>query len=280
MKVIDTHCHIGRWGEWDFGAGKISPFPIELDNEDSFRDNYLNRFNPDYVIVVPHYVPDIKLTFRINHLVLRFCNFFQNVYGGVWLNAHPDALEDSYTALNSFSSEKLIVYKFSPDTWGSNRPDPNSWNQEMSSFMDEVISSSIRNQIVIQFHTGMNRSDPSEFARFLEVFGHQGVKVQFIHMGNLPGGHFKFVPLFIEWQEKGFNTYCDMSWAKGFAPRWLIHELKARNMPIDHVLFASDEPWGDYSSEIARVNNLEISYKEREDILYNNAYNLYLSRFF
>ena len=43
------------------------------------------------------------------------------------------------------------------------------------------------------------------------------------------------------------------SWAVGFALRWLVQEIERRGVRQDRLLFASDEPWGDHSGELARL---------------------------
>jgi uncharacterized protein len=58
---------------------------------------------------------------------------------------------------------------------------------------------------------------------------------------------------FFDWIEAGKQVYTDTSWAVGFAPRWLAKEIERRGVGQDRLLFASDEPWGDYAGELARM---------------------------
>ena len=181
--------------------------------------------------------------------------------------------------LNSYPIPRIKVIKMSPDAWDSNlSPNPATWDKKTEMFMDRFISLAIENKLVIHFHTGMKRSDPSNYKLFMDKYGSSGAAIQFVHMGNLPGGHFKFIPMFIEWLKLGYNAYCDISWSRGFGPRWMISELKNHNLDISRVLFASDEPWGDYPSEVAKVMNLRLEEHEIHDILYQNAYNLYVNQ--
>ena len=46
----------------------------------------------------------------------------------------------------------------------------------------------------------------------------------------------------------------DLSWAIGFAPRWLAEEISRRGIGHDRVLFASDQPWGDFAGEYHRLS--------------------------
>jgi hypothetical protein len=67
-------------------------------------------------------------------------------------------------------------------------------------------------------------------------------------------GHIKLAgSRFFDWIEAGKRVYTDLSWAIGFAPRWLAGEIERRGVGHDRVLFASDEPWGDFPGELARL---------------------------
>lgn len=47
---------------------------------------------------------------------------------------------------------------------------------------------------------------------------------------------------FFDWIDQGKQVYTDLSWAIGFAPRWLAQEISRRGLGHDRVLFASDQP--------------------------------------
>jgi predicted TIM-barrel fold metal-dependent hydrolase len=67
-------------------------------------------------------------------------------------------------------------------------------------------------------------------------------------------GHIKLIGhRFLDWVAAGKRVYTDTSWAIGFAPRWLAAEIERRGVGADRVLFASDEPWGDFAGEHARL---------------------------
>ena len=68
-------------------------------------------------------------------------------------------------------------------------------------------------------------------------------------------GHIKLVGSPVLRLDRGRQTvYTDLSWAIGFAPRWLAEEIERRGIGHDRVLFASDQPWGDYAGEYARLS--------------------------
>jgi hypothetical protein len=67
-------------------------------------------------------------------------------------------------------------------------------------------------------------------------------------------GHIKLIGgRFFDWIAAGKQVYTDLSWAIGFAPRWLAQQIERRGIGHDRVLFASDEPWGDHAGESARL---------------------------
>jgi len=79
------------------------------------------------------------------------------------------------------------------------------------------------------------------------------VPVHLVHFGGGMSGHIKLIgSRFLEWIERGKRVYTDLSWAIGFAPAWLAREIERRGLGHDRVLFASDQPWGDFEGEYAR----------------------------
>ena len=56
-----------------------------------------------------------------------------------------------------------------------------------------------------------------------------------------------------DWIAAGKRVYTDTSWAIGFAPRWLVDQIRVRGVGADRVLFATDSPWGDVEGEHARL---------------------------
>jgi predicted TIM-barrel fold metal-dependent hydrolase len=75
-----------------------------------------------------------------------------------------------------------------------------------------------------------------------------------VHFGGGMSGHIKLAGgRFFDWIAAGKRVYTDLSWAIGFAPRWLAAEIERRGLGHDRVLFASDQPWGDYAGEHART---------------------------
>jgi hypothetical protein len=109
---------------------------------------------------------------------------------------------------------------------------------------------------VVHIHTSPGAaSDINEVGTLVEAYG-DTVDVHLVHFGGGMSGHIKLVgSLFFDWIEAGKRVYTDLSWAIGFAPRWLAAEIDRRGIGHDRVLFASDEPWGDHEGERARMSS-------------------------
>ncbi len=43
------------------------------------------------------------------------------------------------------------------------------------------------------------------------------------------------------------QVYTDLTWSIGFAPYWLAAEIDRRGIGGDRILFATDQPWGDFA---------------------------------
>jgi hypothetical protein len=80
------------------------------------------------------------------------------------------------------------------------------------------------------------------------------VAIHLVHFGGGMSGHIKLISTrFFDWVAAGKRVYTDLSWSIGFAPRWLAHEIDQRGIGHDRVLFASDQPWGDFAGEHAKL---------------------------
>jgi predicted TIM-barrel fold metal-dependent hydrolase len=107
---------------------------------------------------------------------------------------------------------------------------------------------------VVHVHTSPGAaSDIDRVGSLVDRYG-DDVKVHLVHFGGGMSGHIKLIgSRFFDWIAAGKQVYTDLSWAIGFAPRWLAAEIDRRGLGADRVLFASDEPWGDHAGELARL---------------------------
>ena len=77
------------------------------------------------------------------------------------------------------------------------------------------------------------------------------------------------------WIESGKKVYTDLTWAIGFAPNWLANEIDKRGIGGDRVLFATDQPWGDFAGEYHRMVDAVGDRELADMIFYENFDRLY-----
>jgi predicted TIM-barrel fold metal-dependent hydrolase len=120
--------------------------------------------------------------------------------------------------------------------------------------LDRVFGTAREHGLVVHVHTSPGgTSDINEVGLLVDKYA-DDVKIHLVHLGGGMSGHIKLISTrFFDWIEAGKQVYTDTSWAIGFAPRWLAAEIERRGIGYDRVLFASDEPWGDFSGELARM---------------------------
>src|SRR6202023_3148031 len=117
------------------------------------------------------------------------------------------------------------------------------------------VSARRRHPLVVHVHTSPGApSDIDEVGSLVERYGHD-VAIHLVHFGGGMSGHIKLAGArFFDWIAAGKRVYTDLSWAIGFTPRWLAAEIDRRGIGPDRVLFASDQPWGDYAGEFAKLS--------------------------
>ena len=89
-------------------------------------------------------------------------------------------------------------------------------------------------------------------------------------------GHIKLIGgRFFDWIESGKKVYTDLTWAIGFAPNWLANEIDKRGIGGDRVLFATDQPWGDFEGEYHRMIDAAGGREIADLIFHDNFERLY-----
>ncbi|MBW3003442.1 amidohydrolase [Candidatus Woesearchaeota archaeon] len=277
QKIFDSHSHIGKFGKWNMKGNLVEPFVGREITNAKEQKVYMTDQGVTKAIVVPHYTPDQNIPFDVyNPIVVDVSAKLENVYGGLWVSPLKENTEKTTNVLKSLPLKKIVALKISPDSWPKGiTPDPKTWDKQFKINMENIIKAAKDHDLVIQTHTGSNNSDILNYVPFIEKYG-KGLKIQFVHMGGSAGGHFAFVPRFIEWLKQGHDFYCDTSFCKGFAPAWLVREmLKKYPKGINNILFASDNPWGLFKSEYWRIEGIDCDRKIKNKILYENADKLY-----
>jgi predicted TIM-barrel fold metal-dependent hydrolase len=130
------------------------------------------------------------------------------------------------------------------------RPDDPACQEQL----DRIFAAAREHGLVVHVHTSAGgASDIDQIGLLVDRYG-DDVKIHLVHFGGGVSGHIKLISTrFFDWIEAGKQVYTDTSWTIGFAPRWLVKEIERHGIGHDRVLFASDEPWGDYYGEVARM---------------------------
>jgi len=277
-KIFDAHSHIGRFGIQSMKGNNVEPFCGREITNDIEQKVHMEKFNISKAVVMPHYVPDQKISFvEYNPIVLDVISKLNNVYGALWVSPLPENTDLTKQVLASLPVKKIVALKISADSWpkgiGQN---PATWDKNFKQNMDLILENTQKHNLVLHIHTGSNDSDfLTQIYPFIKYAGKE-VAQQIVHMGSAVGGILAFVPRFIELLKEDYNLYCDTSFTRSFGPNWLVNELK-KNYPegLNRVMFGSDNPWGLFPSEYWKIEAIDCSEEIKQKIFYDNAANLY-----
>lgn len=270
FRVFDAHSHVGEWGSWEMRGNEVSPFTG--DDSITTRDGVearMRRFSLTKQLVVPHYYPKPDKAFETNRFI-RYLAKMDDVYGGLWFA--PSFPGETASALGDFEEDTIVAMKTSADVWVDADYRPGTWMGDEEQVMEEVMEFCRDNDILVQLHTGSGKSRPEH--AFALADRYPDVGFHFVHMGGSAGGHFAFVPRFLDRLGERDNLYFDVSWARGFGVRWIARELEERDA-LERMLYASDEPWGDANATMHQVLGLDLPGETKEDIFYRNAMEAY-----
>jgi len=247
--INDAHRHLGVMPAFAFyggppanpdilARGTVAELIADLDAEGTER-----------AVVLPNYgVPSADVSFAFNDLVLSAAATDDRIRCGLWVSPRPQDAELTAAALALAGETGVVALKTSFLLGG--RPD----DPECEPQIDSIFQTARTHGLVVHVHTSAGAaSDIDQIGLLVDRYG-DDVKIHLVHMGGGVSGHIKLInQRFFDWIEAGKQVYTDTSWAVGFAPRWLAREIERRGVGADRVLFASDEPWGDFAGELARM---------------------------
>jgi uncharacterized protein len=250
IRVADAHRHLGKLPAYPFYGGPpvnpdvtaratIAELIADLDAEGTER-----------ALVIPNYgVPDAAVAFALNQLVVEAAQKDDRIRAGLWVSPRPEDAERTAEALKMASLAEVRALKIS-FLLGGGVDDENCRPQ-----LDQIFSTARENGLIVHVHTSPGAaSDIDRIGTLVERYG-DDTGIHLVHFGGGMSGHIKLIgSRFFDWIESGKQVYTDLSWAIGFAPRWLAEEISRRGIGHDRVLFASDQPWGDYAGEYARLS--------------------------
>jgi uncharacterized protein len=209
----------------------------------------LDAEGAERALVLPNYgVPDPDVAFSFNELVLDAAARDDRVRAGLWVSPRPEDAERTAKALALAGERGVRALKLSFLLGGS--PTDASCRPQL----DEIFRVAASRDLVVHVHTSPGAaSDVDQVGTLVDGYG-DATAIHLVHFGGGVSGHIKLAgSRFFEWIEAGKRVYTDLSWAVGFAARWLFAEIERRGIGQDRVLFASDEPWGDFVGEHARL---------------------------
>jgi predicted TIM-barrel fold metal-dependent hydrolase len=209
----------------------------------------LDREGAERALVLPNYgVPDASVSFGFNPLVIEAAAKDDRIRCGLWVSPRPQDAELTTAAL-ALAGEPGVVALKTSFLLGGAVEDP-----ECAPQLEQIFTTARERGLVVHVHTSPGAaSDIDQIGKLVDRYG-DDVKIHLVHFGGGMSGHIKLInERFFNWIEAGKQVYTDTSWAIGFAPRWLVREIERRGIGQDRVLFASDEPWGDYVGEVARM---------------------------
>lgn len=247
--VFDAHRHLGVMPAYPFyGGPAVRPdLSARATIEELISD--LDAERTERALVIPNYgVPDPAIAFSFNELCVEAAQSDDRIRAGLWVSPLPRDRDRTAAALALAGEPGVAALKLS-FLLGGRATDP-----ECGPGLDAIFGVAREHGLVVHVHTSPGAaSDIDEVGRLVDVYGDQ-VALHLVHFGGGVSGHIKLVSgRFFDWIEAGKQVYTDLSWAIGFASRWLAHEIERRGTGHDRVLFASDQPWGDHAGEYARL---------------------------
>jgi predicted TIM-barrel fold metal-dependent hydrolase len=249
-EVFDAHRHLGVLPAFPFYGGPpvrpdigaratVRQLIADLDSEGTAR-----------ALVLPNYgVPDPAVAFSFNELCLDAAAAANDrVRCGLWVSPRPADEPRTAQALALAGEPGVRALKLS-FLLGGRATDP-----ACRPLLDRVFATAERYGLVVHVHTSPGAaSDIDEVGHLVDWYADR-VAIHLVHFGGGASGHIKLAgSRFFDWVTTGKRVYTDLSWAVGFAARWLADEISRRGVGYDRVLFASDEPWGDHPGEYARL---------------------------
>ena len=245
----DAHRHLGVLPAYPFYGGPAVNADIgaRATIDELLAD--MDREGTERALVIPNYgVPDPDIAFSFNELVVEATTRSDRISAALWVSPLERDAERTAGALALAAEPGVKALKVSFLLGG--RPDDPACRPGL----DAIFGAAREHGLVVHVHTSPGAaSDIDQVGRLVEDYG-DGTRIHLVHFGGGMSGHIKLIGhRFFDWIDRGKQVYTDLSWAIGFAPRWLAAEIDKRGIGGDRVLFASDEPWGDAMSEYARL---------------------------
>jgi predicted TIM-barrel fold metal-dependent hydrolase len=241
--LYDAHRHLGVLPAYPFyGGPPVKPDTTARATIDELIAD-MDAEGTDRALILPNYgVPDPAIAFGFNELVVEAAQRDDRIRCGLWVSALDQDRTAAALRLAREPGVKALKLSF---LLGGTVDDPG---------LEPIFAAAREHDLVVHVHTSPGAaSDIDQVGKLVDRYA-DDVKVHLVHFGGGMSGHIKLIGArFFDWVAAGKQVYTDLSWAIGFAPRWLAQEIDRRGIGHDRVLFASDEPWGDHAGELARL---------------------------
>lgn len=267
----DAHRHLGVLPAFPFYGGP----PVNPDQrargtvEELLAD--LDAEGTERALVIPNYgVPDPSHSFALNEVVLDAVGRSDRLSAALWVSPRPQdaAYTDKALALAGERGVKALKVSF---LLGGAADDPDCLTQ-----LDKVFAVAKDHNLIVHIHTSPGAaSDIDKIGLLVERYADE-TPIHLVHFGGGMSGHIKLIGgRFFDWIESGKKVYTDLTWAIGFAPNWLANEIDKRGIGGDRVLFATDQPWGDFEGEYHRMIDAAGGREIADLIFHDNFERLY-----
>jgi predicted TIM-barrel fold metal-dependent hydrolase len=245
----DSHRHLGKLPAFPFYGGP----PVNPDQnarasiEELIAD--LDAEGTERALIIPNYgVPDASWSFSFNELVVEATTKSDRVRAAIWASPRPQDAEHTDKALKLAAEPGVKAIKIS-FLLGGSAEDPECLAQ-----LDKVFAAAREHDLVVHVHTSPGaQSDIDKVGLLVDRYADE-TPLHLVHFGGGMSGHIKLIGgRFFDWIEAGKKVYTDLTWSIGFAPNWLANEIQRRGIGGDRILFATDQPWGDFAGEYHKM---------------------------
>ncbi len=246
---VDAHRHLGVLPAFPFYGGP--PVNPDINARATVRELLadLDAEGTERALVIPNYgVPQPEHSFKLNELVLEAAGANDRISAAIWASPRPQDAELTAAALKLAAEPGVKALKISFLLGGSVE------DEAVLAQLDQIFATARQHDLVVHIHTSPGgSSDINEIGQLVERYGDEN-KIHLVHFGGGMSGHIKLIGgRFFDWISAGKQVYTDLTWSIGFAPYWLAAEIDRRGIGGDRILFATDQPWGDFAGEYHRL---------------------------
>ena len=248
--ICDAHRHLGALPAYPFYGGP--PVNPDVTARATIRELIadLDAEGTERALVIPNYgVPIASVAFDLNPLVVEAAQKDDRIRAGLWVSPKPADLDRTADALRQYAGLPEVRALKISFLLGGGADDP-----ACEPGLDLVFAAAREHDLTVHVHTSPGAASDIDKVGLLVDRYADDARLHLVHFGGGMSGHIKLIgSRFFDWIEAGKQVYTDLSWAIGFAPLWLAQEIDRRGIGHDRVLFASDQPWGDFAGERARL---------------------------